>query len=90
MLNVYEHEKREIEECIYRVSRKWWGKPNSPENMNNVHREIVGRLEDLGFIATVDVTPTVEGRPIDVRIDARIDKHSFDFDKQAAEIKKGV
>jgi len=90
VLNVYEHEKREIEECIYRVSKKWWGKANSPENLHNIHKELVGRLEDLGYRATVDVTPTMEGLPIDVRIDSRIDKHQFDFEKQAAEIKKGI
>lgn len=88
MIDLYDFEVKNIYEEIQYVQKKWWGKPNSEANLDMLHREIVGRLEDLGFIATVDVTPTLEGEPVDVRIVDRTTTHLFDFEKKADEIQK--
>lgn len=88
MVNLYDFEIKSIYEEIQYVQRKWWGKPNTSANLDMLHRELVGRLEDLGFIAHVDVTPTLEGEPVDVRIEGRVNVEEFDYEKKGYEVQK--
>ena len=87
-VNLYDFEKDAILKLVQSISEKWWGKPNTPANLAELHNELVGRLADLGYKTTVDVTPTIAGKPIDVRIDDRIQQIEFDYDKHRDEIRK--
>ncbi len=90
MINLYDHEVKSIYEEIQYVQKKWWGKSNTSENMDRLQRELIGRLEDLGFTAIVDVSPTLEGHPVDVRIEGRTDTHEFDHELKAHEVQKQI
>lgn len=52
-----------------------------------MHRELTGRLEDIGFVAEVDVTPVLAGMPATVSILDRIDQELFDLEKRQHELK---
>jgi len=88
MINLQESEKKEIVKTIHHVSQKWWGKSNSAENLADIHKEIVGRLEDLGFEALCDPTPTLENKPIEVVIKSRLDRAIFDYERKAYDLKR--
>jgi hypothetical protein len=56
--------------------------------MSILSNEIKSRMEELGFNVIVDPTPTLEGLPVDVRIESRINPTPFDHEKKRHEIKK--
>jgi hypothetical protein len=88
MLELYDSEVKEVYRTIRQIQTKWSGKPNTAENMSLISNEIKGRMEDLGFRVIVDPTPTIEGLPVDVRIESRIHPHNFDHEKKRHEVKK--
>jgi hypothetical protein len=54
-----------------------------------LHRELVGRLEDIGFVAEVDVTPVFAGLPIDLSILARVEGDQvWDVEKRQHELQQ--
>lgn len=81
-VDLYQEEKATIEDIVTRVSYKWSRKTNTPENLHNLHRELVGRLEDAGFIAEVDVTTS----PVVVSIVDRIEVEETDHDRIRYEV----
>lgn len=64
------------------------GKTASGENLSLLHRELTGRLEDIGFIAEVDVTPVLRGLPASVAILDRVEHQDFDIERRQHELKE--
>lgn len=90
-LPVYDFESQHMIQIIKQVQSKYFGKANTTQNLENLEKEIVGKLADFGFRAIVDVTPCFEDppRPIDVRVEERIDRsHDFDFELKKHEVRK--
>lgn len=88
-VQLYDYEAHRIQEVVQQVQSKYYGKSNTLENLYALEKEMVGRLQDLGFTAFVDITPCFEGEPIEVRVEARIDKnHDFDHELKRHEIRK--
>lgn len=90
MVDLYEKEKDLVVETVQKIQSKYWGKTASGENLLRLQNEIVGRLEDIGFQVTVDVTPVLEGDPVTVRIDRRLDDKPFDSERKRWEVKRRI
>lgn len=90
MIDLYEDEAKTIYESVHKVQTRYFGKDASGENLLNLQNELIKRLEDLGFAATVDVTPALEGLPISVRIDERLDTNPFDMEQKRWEVKRRI
>jgi len=87
-MNIYDHEAETIRKEVEYVQEKYMGKSFTAENLEKLHRELEGRMNDLGFTAVVDVTPLYEFQPVQVSITGRTDKHEFDHDLKRKEILK--
>lgn len=90
MIDLYEHEVEQIYSAVQKVQAKYLGKEASGETLLRLHNELVDRLEDLGFGSTVDVTPVLEGEPVSVRIDSRLDSDAFDTERKRWEVRKRI
>lgn len=88
MIDLYEKEIEEIYETVQVVQTKYQGQEANGDNLLRLQHELVGRLADLGFGATVDVTPVLEGFPVVVRIDERLDNQPFDAERKRWEVKR--
>jgi len=88
MVNLYQNEVEEITSTVEKVSQAWWGKTASGENLALLHKELLGRLQDIGFIADVDVTPVLAGLPATVAIVDRVDAQDFDIEKRQYELRQ--
>jgi len=53
-----------------------------------LHKELLGRLQDIGFEADVDVTPVLAGLPATVAIVNRIEDQEFDIEKRQHELRQ--
>ena len=53
-----------------------------------LHKELLGRLQDIGFEADVDVTPVLAGMPATVAIVNRIEEKDFDIEKRQHELRQ--
>jgi len=87
-MEIYDHEAVAIKQEISHVQEKYIGKSFTAENLDRMHRELVGRMEDLGFTAVVDVTPLYEFEPVQVSITGRVERKEFDHEFKRSEIKK--
>jgi hypothetical protein len=90
MVDLYEEEAIKIVDTIQAVQQKYQGKENNGDNLLRLQQELVGRLADLGFGAVVDVTPTLEDKPVTVSIEERLDNQPFDAERKRYEVKQRV
>lgn len=90
MIDLYENEVELVYSTVQKVQQTYWGKEASGDTLLRLQNELVGRLEDLGFAATVDVTPVLGGDPVSVRIDARLDSKPFDTERKRWEVRKRI
>lgn len=90
MIDLYENEVELIYSTVQKVQQSYWGKEANGDNLLRLQNELVGRLEDLGFAATIDVTPVLGGDPVSVRIDSRLDNNVFDAERKRWEVRKRV
>lgn len=90
MIDLYENEIEKVYDTVQTVQLKYQGKEANGEVLLQLQQELVGRLSDLGFGVTVDVTPILEGFPVTVRIDERLDGDPFDAERKRWEVKKRV
>jgi len=88
MIDLYENEVELVYDTVQYVQRKFSGKMASGENLTLLQKELVGRLEDLGFGCTVDVTPIAQGLPISLRIDSRLENRLFDAERKRWEVQR--
>lgn len=89
MQDLYEQDAKTITEIVDRVRVKHMnGSTLTGDKLSQLHRELTGRLEDAGYLVTVDVTPLLAGQPPIVNVDGKQDVERWDFDKKAHEIKK--
>jgi hypothetical protein len=88
MVNLYQKEVEDITSTVEAVQSRFWGKEASGENLARLHKELVGRLQDLGFVAEVDVGPVLSGQPAVVLIADRVDQEVWDVEKRQYELKK--
>lgn len=88
MVNLYQNEVENITSIVEKVSATWWGKTASGENLALLHKELLGRLLDIGFVADVDVTPVLMGQPVTVAIVSRVEPEEFDFEKRQHELRQ--
>ena len=87
MVDLFDNERDKIYEAVLTVQRKFIGKEASGDNLHRLQNELVDRLEDLGFGATVDVSPILRGEFATVSIDSRLDNKPFDAEKKRWEVK---
>lgn len=67
------------------------GSDITAEKLGRLANELEGRLNDLGFACTVDVTPLWAGAPVTVRIDRRIDgSDPLGVEQKIYEVRKRV
>jgi hypothetical protein len=85
---LYDEEAYKITEEVRKVQTKWYGKQATGENLMLLANEIKGRLNDLGFLTEVDVTPALVSEPIEVRVIGRTEAHTFDWEKKSHEVRK--
>lgn len=88
MIDLYEKEIEQIYSVVQTVQQKYMGLEANGDNLMRLQHELVGRLEDLGFSSTVDVTPVLEGEPVSVRVDSRLDGEMFDAERKRWEVRK--
>lgn len=92
MVNLNDEEARQIISAVEKVRDKFMdGSEITGEKLMLMHNELEGRINDLGYACTVDVTPLFEGMPPEVRIDERIDREDFmDPERKMWDITKRV
>lgn len=90
MIDLYENEIAKVYDTVQTVQTKYQHKQANGEVLLQLQQELVGRLADLGFGATVDVTPILEGQPCTVRIDSRLDGDPFDAERKRWEVKRRI
>ena len=91
MIDLTDKEVDRIYETVEYVRIKHMdGSDITGEKLHRLHNELEGRLNDLGYVVTVDVTPLFEGLPPTVRIDERIDRKEFDPERKQYEVRKRV
>jgi hypothetical protein len=74
MVELTDAEAKRIIVAVEKVQVKHMdGSDITGEKLGRFANELEGRLNDLGFAVTVDVTPLWSGQPPTVRIDRRID-----------------
>lgn len=89
MQDLYEQDAKTITEIVDRVRVKHMdGSTLNGDKLHQLHRELTGRLEDAGYLVTVDVSPLLAGLPPVVNVDGKQDVERWDFDKKAHEIKR--
>lgn len=92
MIEVTDKEARTIEAAVAKVRAKHFdGSDITGEKLGRLANELEGRLNDLGFKVTVDVTPIFRGEGAVVRIDERIDgQNELGVERRMYEVKKRV
>jgi hypothetical protein len=90
VIDLYEEEAERIYNVVQGVQQKYLGQEANGDNLLRLQQELVGRLADLGFGAIVDVTPTLEGYPVTVAIEERLDNEPFDAEKKRWQVKKRI
>jgi hypothetical protein len=88
MIDLYDDEILKVHKIVEDLSTKYSGKTATGEVLNNLQREAVGRLLDIGLVATVDVTPCIVGKPPVIAIDSRVDMGEFDHDRKRWEVEQ--
>jgi hypothetical protein len=86
MYQLLDSEAEAIRKEVEYVQEKFMGKEFTSHNLELLQKELIGRIEDLGFEAIVDVTPLFEFQPVMVSIGGRLEGH-FDHEKKAHEVK---
>ena len=87
MIDLLDTEAEKILSVVQVVQQRYTGKEANGDNLLRLHNELVTRLEDLGFSATVDVTPIYAGLPVSVSIDDRLDSQPFDAEHKRWDVK---
>lgn len=87
-LILYDEEQKKIRATVAQTQMKYHDRPFTYANLHEMHKELTGKLNDLGFDVTVDVTPLFEYKPVDVVINSRLSGEEFDHDKKRDEILK--
>jgi len=74
MVELTDSDAKRIITAVEKVQQKHMdGSDITGEKLGRLANELEGRLNDLGYLVTVDVSPLFEGLPPTVRIDGRID-----------------
>lgn len=74
MVELTDSEAKQVISAVEKVQTKHMdGSEITAEKLGRLANELEGRLNDLGFACTVDVTPLWGHQPVTVRIDDRID-----------------
>jgi len=74
MVELTDKEARTIIVTVEKIrDRHMDGSSVTGEKLGRLANELEGRLNDLGYKVTIDVSPLLEGYPPTVRIDGRID-----------------
>lgn len=74
MVDLTEKEARLIVTTVEKAQFKHLdGSAITAEKLGRLANELEGRINDLGFSCTIDVTPLWGAEPVTVRIDTRID-----------------
>lgn len=74
MVELTDADAKRIIVAVEKVQQKHMdGSEITGEKLGRLANELEGRLNDLGYNVTVDVSPLFEGLPPVVRIDGRID-----------------
>ena len=88
MYQLLDSEAEAIRKEVEYVQEKFMGREFTSHNLELLQSELIGRIEDLGFEAIVDVTPLFEFQPVMVSIAGRKDNKPFDHEKKAHEVKE--
>lgn len=82
---------RVVEECRLR----YYGKPNTAENLEKLRDEILTKLMEIGILATLDPAPCFYGEPPTLEIIGKVEgdpmhQYGFDHEKKMWEVRKSV
>lgn len=92
MIELSDSEARQIIATVEKVRTKHMdGSEITGEKLGRLANELEGRLNDLGYDVTVDVTPLFGGEPPSVRIDGKLDRpDELGVEQKMYEVKKRV
>jgi hypothetical protein len=92
MIELTEKESHAIIDTVQKVREKHFdGSEITGEKLGRLANELEGRLNDLGYKVTVDVSPMFQGIPPTVRIDGRIDgQNELGVEQKMYEVRKRV
>lgn len=90
MIELSDDEAKTIIKAVEKVQQKHMdGSDVTGEKMGRLANELEGRLNDLGYAVTVDVSPLFAGQPPTVRIDARVQgEATLGVEKKMYEVRK--
>lgn len=82
-----------VSRLVMAVSKRFRGRPNTPENLDMLRDEIVTKLAEMNILATVDPSPCLYGEPPVVEIIGKlafdsIHKDGFDHEQKGWEVNK--
>lgn len=92
MVELTDAEAKRIIAAVEKVQTKHMdGSEITGDKLGRLANELEGRLNDLGFACTIDVTPLWGAQPPTVRIDGRIDgDKSLGVEQKMYEVRKRV
>lgn len=90
MVDITDQEAKRIIAAVEKVQVKHMdGSEITGEKLGRLASELEGRLNDLGFRCTIDVTPLWAAQPPTVRLDGRIDgSDSLGTEQKMWEVRK--
>lgn len=91
MIELSDSEAKAIVSVVQRVQQKHMdGSEITADKLTRLANELQGRINDLGFETTVDVSPLLVGDSPTVRIDAKVDavEQSLGVEKKMYEVRK--
>lgn len=92
MIELSDHEAKQIIYAVEKIQQKHMdGSDANGDKLGRLANELEGRLNDMGYAVTVDVTPLFGGQPPTVRIDGRINgQDELGVEQKMYEVKKRV
>lgn len=93
MIELTDAEARKIVNTVALVGQKHMdGSEVTADKLHRLATELQGRINDLGYETTVDVSPLLGGDPPIVRIDGKIDvvEQALGVEQKMYEVKKRV
>lgn len=88
MIELTDEDAQKITDIVQKVAYKHMdGSDVTPEKLDHLQREMQGRLEDAGYINTVDVTPLLRGLSPTVSVEGKADGLQ-DVERKMWDVKK--
>lgn len=91
--DLQDHEAQAAVRVVKKAQIRWAGKANSVHNLEEMRKEVLEDLANIGILATFDPTPCYYGDPPEIEILGKVSgdpihKYGFDHERKEYEVKE--